>query len=205
MIHLSEYRQDASVVLLKGPMFAGKTAELISRVRAMSELCTTVVLKHALDTIRYPTQSTQLVSRTGDTWEGVHSVSDLRAFSLTHAAEIASAECIAIDEVQFFDPDQLVNAVIRWRKSGKTIIMSGLNSTSTLLPWPTVSRVEPFVTLTITLQAVCAQCGAKALYSYHCRGSDAADEIAPLTVHVVQADSERDTYEPRCLECFTSV
>src|SRR4051794_13439520 len=77
--------------VLCGPMFSGKTDELIARVRAAGRA---VVFKPAVDT-RHPID--RVVSHSGATVEAV-SVAD----SAELLEAVADVDLVAIDEVQFF-------------------------------------------------------------------------------------------------------
>jgi thymidine kinase len=105
-----------------GPMFAGKTEELLRRVRrAVIAGRRVVVLNHALDT------------RHGVDRLSSHIGLDHPAIAMPDAASIDDAvpddtDLVAIDEAQFFGPG-LVEVVERLAARGMTVIVAGLDVT----------------------------------------------------------------------------
>ena len=212
--HRSHNPEDESYVhLYMGPMCAGKTARLIKHLQMYqddgdhADANKPLVIKHAIDALRYPNQNA-LISRNGEMWEGVYLVSDLSAFYREHTALVDMASIIVIDEVQFFDSVQLRYWLPLWRRMGKRILLSGLNGDANQAAWPSITAILPFASRVIVCTAQCAQCNAPALYSYrYPTDLDAGQDeltapLPPPQIHVVDADTESKTYEPRCDACL---
>jgi len=149
-----------SIRVIFGPMFSGKTTELLRRVRRFSvaqKLC--ILVKHAADT-RYSGVSTHdaadIVSRD---WVRV-----VRASALADVeAEVAKADVIGIDEGQFF-PD-IVSFSERMANSGKIVIVAALDGTFQRKPFGDVLNLVPLAESVVKLNAVCVTCLRDAAFS----------------------------------------
>ena len=172
------------IEVICGPMFSGKSEELIRRLRrAMIARKRVEVFKPIIDN-RY--SDNEIVSH-----------GDLRMHSqvVTSAAEITEhldwrSEVIGIDEANFMGP-QLVDVAQRLADSGKQVIISGLDTDYLGRPFaPIPDLLAHAESITKTL-AICVRCGNPAKHTQRLRGSD--DLI------VVGAS---DMYEARCRRCF---
>src|SRR5688500_7396565 len=108
------------IEVICGPMFSGKTKELIRRLRRAELARRRVVsFKPARDN-RYDAQ--QIVSHGSQRHDGraVETAEDLRA------AVSEEAEVVGIDEVQFFDAG-IVKVVDDLATAGKRVIIAGLD------------------------------------------------------------------------------
>ncbi len=167
-----------------GPMFSGKSEELIRRIRRAEIARQRVqIFKHSIDA-RY--DETSIVS---------HNQQKLPSLAVTTSREILDqaddrAELIAIDEGQFFDQG-LVDACNRLANLGKRIIVAGLDQDfrgEPFGPMPYLMVAAEYVTKQL---AICMQCGNPA--NYNQRLTESRDQI------VVGAQG---TYEARCRKCF---
>jgi len=172
------------IEVICGPMFSGKSEELIRRLRrAMIARKRVEVFKPTIDN-RY--SSNEIVSH-----------GDLRMHSqaVGAACEILDrldwrAEVVGIDEANFLGP-QLVEVAQRLADSGKQVIISGLDTDYMGRPFsPIPDLLAHAESITKTL-AICVRCGNPAKHTQRLRG---ADELI-----VVGA---ADLYEPRCRRCF---
>jgi thymidine kinase len=172
------------IEVICGPMFSGKSEELIRRLRrAMIARKRVEVFKPSIDD-RY--SENEIVSH-----------GDLRMHSqvVTGAAEIAEridwrSEVVGVDEANFMGP-QLVEVAQRLADSGKQVIIAGLDTDYLGRPFtPTPHLRAHAESITKTL-AICVRCGNPAKHTQRLRGSD--DLI------VVGAS---DMYEARCRRCF---
>lgn len=178
--------------VITGPMFSGKSEELMRRVRrARIAGVDVLVISHALDT---RTELSSVTSHNGVNIPAVP-VGDVRA--LVEAVRAAGCDLLAIDEAQFFGPD-LVPAVADLLAAGTDVIVEGLCVTfdgRPFEPLPTFMAVAEDVT---KLTAVCTICGRDA--AFHERIAAAAvgnaTDIDPS--HVGGLDS----YLARCREHF---
>lgn len=171
--------------LICGPMFAGKTTELIRRLDAASgSQETTLAIKPAKDT-RYAQQ--ELVTHAGGRTRAVavESAADI-------LAEVGDASVIGIDEAHFFGA-QLSPVCLALVTLGRRVIVVGLEFDHC------GDGFEPFPTLlahsndTTRITGVCSSCGGAAIHSQ--RIVTSAERI-----HVGGIGD----YEPRCAQCFKS-
>ena len=188
-------RSGGRLEVIAGPMFAGKTEELVRRVhRAQVARRGVVVVAHELDT------------RSGPGRVASHSGLVVPSSSARAAAEIPAlvapgTELVAVDEAQFFGP-ALVDVATGLADAGLVVVVAGLSVTfdgRPFVPLPALMAVAESVT---KLTAVCAVCGRDAAFHVRLRaapaGGDAGsdDALTPTSGHVGGAES----YEARCRE-----
>ena len=172
------------IEVICGPMFSGKSEELIRRLRSATIARKRVqVFKPAIDN-RY--SNDEIVSH-----------GDLRMKSgvVNDALEILNcldwrAEVVGIDEANFMGP-RLVEVAQQLADSGKQVIIAGLDTDylgRPFAPIPDLLALAESITKTL---AICMRCGNPAKHTQRLRGSD--DLI------VVGAS---DMYEARCRRCF---
>ncbi len=172
------------IEVICGPMFSGKSEELIRRLRrAMIARKRVEVFKPSIDN-RY--SDDEIVSH-----------GDLRMQSqvVTAAEDITAridwrSEVVGIDEANFMGP-ALVDVAQRLADSGKQVIIAGLDTDyrgRPFAPMPELLAVAESITKTL---AICVRCGNPAKHTQRLRGSE--DLI------VVGAS---DMYEARCRRCF---
>lgn len=168
-----------------GPMFSGKSEELIRRLKRASIARQPLqVFKPKIDD-RY--HATHIVS---------HSEQSFEAIAVSSSDELARAvlpesKVVGIDEVQFFDAG-IVAVAERLAASGVRVIVAGLDQDYVGRPFepvPALLCVAEYVTKTL---AICAQCGQPAGRSQRLVAT--ADRV------VVGAT---DAYEPRCRRCHS--
>lgn len=169
------------VEVVCGPMFSGKTEELIRRVRRAQIAKQKIqIFKPALDD-RY--HESDVVS---------HSSQSVKAEPVTSAIEILkriydSTRIVAIDEVQFFD-ETIIKVVNKLSRRGVRVILAGLDQDykgEPFGPMPHLMAVADDVT---KVKAVCTSCGAPASKT-HRKASQNSDQVLV---------GEADLYEARC-------
>ena len=172
------------IEVICGPMFSGKSEELIRRLRRATIARKRVeVFKPVIDN-RY--SADEIVSH-----------GDLRMNSqvVSNAREIMDridlrAEVIGVDEANFMGAE-LVDVSQRLADSGKQVIIAGLDTDYMGRPFaPMPDLLAHAESITKTL-AICVRCGNPAKHTQRLRGSD--DLI------VVGA---AEMYEARCRRCF---
>jgi thymidine kinase len=174
------------VEVVCGPMFAGKTEELLRRVRrAVIAGRRVVVFSHALDT-RHGAE--RLASHVG---------LDYPSVAATTAKEIearvpADAEVVAIDEAQFFGPG-LVPLVQRLADRGAVVIVAGLDVTFDGRPFEPLPSLMALAERVDKLTAICSVCGEEAVYHVKLAPTQAeADDLVAANV------GGTETYQARC-------
>ncbi len=141
--------------LVLGPMFSGKTSEVLRRVRRHRIAHRrTIIITHAADKER--SGSVRVT-----THDGVQDSATIMCERLIDAAadtRVDDAEIIGIDEGQFFA--DLVEQCQRWTDEGKDVHIAALSGRHDGLPWPVVSAIIPRCDTINHLTAVCTHCGA---------------------------------------------
>lgn len=171
------------LLLIRGPMFAGKTTALIDRLGAARNTgATAVAVKPALDT-RY--DATRIVTHENRAVDAV-TVSD--AAGLESAA--TGAEVVGIDEAHFFEAP-FATACRALADRGACVIVAGVDLDHVGKPFPVMARLAELADEVITLAARCARCGGVARFTQRLIDSDARIAVGGV-----------GDYEPRCDACF---
>jgi thymidine kinase len=171
-----------------GPMFSGKSEELIRRVnRALIARQEVQVFKPAIDG-RY--DATAVASHNGRRLEAlpVDGVGDIRA------ALQEDARVVAFDECQFFE-EAIVELALELADDGKRVIVAGLDLDFRGEPFGPMPRLLAHAELVEKLTAIC-RCGRQATRTQRLIGGTPAHYDDPV---ILVGAAER--YEPRCREC----
>lgn len=175
--------------VISGCMFAGKTEELIRRIKVLEFAKKKIlVFKPAIDN-RY--SNTKVVSHAGSCVESL--VIEKAKDILEYVTE--ETDVIAIDEVQFFD-DDIIEICDYLAKQGKRVMAAGLDMDFKGEPFgvmPILITQAEFVT---KLTAVCTLCGAPATRTQRLVNGQPAGYDDPI-IQVGAAES----YEARCRHC----
>lgn len=169
-----------SIEVICGPMFSGKTEELIRRVkRAQIAKQRLQIFKPAID-VRY--DETKVVSHSSQTVssEPVEKAVDI-LLNLKDTTRI-----VAIDEVQFFDQD-IVKVVRKLADRGYRVICAGLDLDYRGVPFGPMPMLLALADNVQKIQAICTVCGAPAT-----RSQRLTDATATVLL------GETDAYEARC-------
>lgn len=181
------------VEVISGCMFAGKTEELIRRIKVLEFAKKNVlVFKPAIDN-RY--SDTRVVSHAGSSTESIV-VPDSRSI-LDFIKE--DTDVIAIDEVQFFDPEILL-VVDYLAKQGKRVMVAGLDTDFRAEPFGIMPQLITDAEFVTKLTAVCTKCGAPATRTQRIVNGLPARYSDPIIL-VGAAES----YEARCRHCHEVV
>ena len=147
--------------VITGPMFSGKSEELIRRLkRARIARQRVACYKPDID-LRY--HRTAIASHSSQTHEAttVATVEDLRAALYPQLEQI---DVVGIDEVQFFDP-AVIPLAVELIALGKRVLMAGLDTTFTAEPFGPVPALMAIADKVTKLSAVCMVCGQAAIHT----------------------------------------
>lgn len=170
------------LVVITGPMFSGKSTELIRRLTiAKIAKLPVLVFKPTRDT---RTQA-QICSRDGCC---------IAATVVNNPQEILaqseSARVIGIDEAHFFE-DGLPDVAMKLARSGKQVIISGLNLDFQERPFASMPELLALADEIVQVHALCTACNERlATRSQRLIGGNERYQVG---------DSE---YAPRCLMCY---
>jgi thymidine kinase len=181
------------VEVIAGPMFAGKTEELLRRVRRATIAGRNVAtFTHALDT---RAGGGRIASHAG---LAAPSLAASSPADIVAAVDADATEMVAIDEAQFFGPE-LVPAVDELAARGLVVIVAGLDVTFLGEPFEPLPSLMALAERVDKLTAICAVCGADAIY--HAR-------VTPNETTDVRLVAENvgglETYQARCRRHFSS-
>lgn len=187
------------LTVITGPMFSGKSIDLIRQVnRHKIAGRRVVVFKYSADN-RY--SQTEAASYDGlSTW----------AIPATTSEDVASRvedehEVVVIDEIQFFD-DPIIDLLLGYVRAGKEVIVAGLNLDYRAEPFifrggsRTMADIMVHADSIHALHAICTNktegkiCGAPATRSQRLRDGQPVGPDDP----VVQIGSS-ENYEARCI------
>lgn len=144
------------IQVIFGPMFSGKSTELMRRVRRFQiAQYTCMVIKYAKDT-RYSKE--QLATHDRHTMSAVSTCSLADVFT-----EALNCCVIGIDEGQFF-PD-VVEFCEEMANKGKTVIVAALDGTFQRKPFGDILNLVPLAESVVKLNAVCMECYREASYT----------------------------------------
>lgn len=178
------------IEVISGVMFAGKSEELIRRVRrAIIARRRVQVFKSHLDA-RYA---------------GVYAVAshDLRtveAIPVDSSAQLLlrldpTAQVIAVDEAQFLD-EGLVRVATSLAERGRRVILAGTDTDFRGEPFGAMPQLMAVAESVTKLHAICVLCGSPASRNQRLIGGRPAPYDSP-TIMVGAADA----YEARCRAC----
>jgi thymidine kinase len=169
-----------AIEVVCGPMFSGKTEELIRRVRRAQIARQKIqIFKPAAD-VRY--DETDVVS---------HSDQKIKSEPVANSKEILlrlkdSTRIVAIDEVQFFDTG-VIQVAAKLARRGIRVICAGLDLDYRAKPFGPMPELLAIADSVTKIQAICTICGAPATRSQ--RLADSNDQFLL---------GEHDAYQARC-------
>jgi thymidine kinase len=182
------------VEVICGPMFSGKTEELIKRLRrAQIARQRVVVFKPKIDD-RY--DETAVVSHSSMRIESVPVEKSADIEGWLRRSSLPSV--VGIDEAQFFD-EGIIDVVERLADRGVRVVVAGLDQDYMGRPFgvmPTLLCLAESVTKQLS---VCMVCGAPASKSQRvhkdaARSSQAGDDVIQV--------GAGEAYEARCRRCY---
>jgi thymidine kinase len=177
------------IEVIAGCMFAGKTEELIRRIKVLEFAKKNVlVFKPALDN-RY--SDTKVVS---------HGGSAVDSIVVENARQILEfvrddTDVVAIDEVQFFDKDIML-VCDYLAKKGVRVMAAGLDTDFRAEPFGVMPQLITDAEFVTKLTAVCMKCGAPATRTQRLVNGRPASYHDPI---IMVGASE--AYEARCRHC----
>lgn len=169
-----------SIEVVCGPMFSGKTEELIRRVkRAQIAKQRVQIFKPAID-IRYDKEDVVSHSSQAIKSEPVESSVDI----LIRLKD--STRVVAIDEVQFFD-ENIITVVTKLAARGCRVICAGLDLDYRAQPFGPMPTLLALADDVVKIHSICTICGAPATRSQRLTTSKERVLLG-----------ETDAYEARC-------
>ena len=188
------YRADPWLHVIVGCMSSGKTDELLRLLRRAEYARRRILLvRPEMDTrtppeyaesrslARYPSR----VIPTDDPWR------------IVTLARESDADLVGIDEAEFFVPE-VVEAVEALRRSGRHVIVTGLNTDFAARPFGSMPELMAVADEVSMLTAICVICGETATRTQRLVNGRPAAIDDPLVVIGGMDAQAVETYEARC-------
>jgi len=168
------------ITLIIGPMFSGKTTELLRRLNRDRIAGKKVIL------IRNNIDKREILTHDNLSFGQIKVI----ITKILSEIDVSGYDVIGIDEGQFFD--DLMTANI-WANLGKNIMIAGLDATSEQKPFGKILNIIPFCEEVLKLNAVCHKCGSyNASFTYF-KGNNKRSDV------LIGSENE---YEARCRKCM---
>lgn len=177
-----------------GPMFSGKSEELMRRLRrATIARQQVVVLKNSLDN-RHKHAFEYVVSHDGNKLNAqpVTSIDEIMPFVTELEADV-----IGIDEVQFF-PKEIIAVICTLINAKKRVIVAGLDLDFRGVPFGPMPILLAIADKITKLQAICSLCGCDALFTQRLVNNEPAKYDDPIILVGAQ-----EAYQARCRDCYS--
>lgn len=178
------------IEVITGPMFAGKSEELIRRIRRLEYAKKKVVVFKPKIDDRYSVNDVVSHEQKHAKAVCVSSSKEIKAY-----LEGKKFDAIAIDEAQFLD-EGLLGLCDSLADEGVRVIVAGLDMDFRGQPFPIMASLLAKAEFVSKLTAICVVCGAPATMTQRIVNGVPSRYDEP-TVKVGAGDS----YEPRCRHC----
>lgn len=187
-----QHAPQGTLEVICGPMFSGKSEELIRRLRrAKIAQQSVIIFKPHID------------NRYGLEYVVSHDGSKLDAKPLSNVHDILTitnelrANVIGLDETQFFAPE-IVTVICQLIQQGKRVIVAGLDRDFRGAPFGCMPALLAIADKVTKLQAICTQCGHDAHFSQRLINGNPAKFDDPIIMLGAQ-----EAYQARCRGCYT--
>jgi len=175
-----------SIEVICGPMFSGKTEELLRRLRRATYANQRIAIFKPVIDVRY--SELNIVS---------HDSNFYPSLMISKASDIlknkGTSQIVALDEAQFFD-DLLPEILENLAQEGIRVIVSGLDMDYIGKPFGPMPELLALADNVSKLTAICLVCGAEATHTFRKTKGNQRIMIGA-----------KDLYEPRCRKCFYEI
>lgn len=181
--------RDGWIEVVCGSMFAGKTEELIRRVRRIEYAKKEVIVFKPVIDNRYSTD--EVVSHINNRTKSIPLEKATDAWKYLSKLPYA----VAFDEAQFFD-EELVSICEKLADAGVRVIVAGLDRDFRGEPFGVMPEFLARAEYVTKLQAICQVCGEPATRTQRIIDGKPANYSDPIILV-----SAKEKYEPRCRHC----
>ena len=177
------------IEVICGPMFAGKSEELIRRIKRIEYAKKKIIVFKPLIDNRY--SEDEVVS---------HNKRRTKCYNLKHSSEVekyitSDLYAVAFDEVQFMD-EGILKVIDDLANRGLRVICAGLDNDFRGEPFSIMPQLLCMAEYVTKLTAICTVCGANATRTQRVANGEPAYYEDPI---IIIGASE--AYEPRCRHC----
>ncbi|MCQ3914630.1 MAG: thymidine kinase [Mycoplasmoidaceae bacterium] len=191
MAKINAFRtQKGWIEVICGPMFSGKSEELLRRIGLLKF----AEVKHLLFTpVKDVRSGTKAKSRDGRTFDAI-AVNSAREIIDEINKYPEEVQVIAIDEAQFFD-EELPDVCNYLANNDYIVIAAGLDMDSWGRPFNSMMKLLVYAERVTKLKAICTNCGASASFTAHIKPR-------PLDAQILVGD--KNEYTALCRHCHNS-
>jgi thymidine kinase len=188
----TQHAAHGQLEVICGPMFSGKSEELIRRLRRAK------IAQQAVITFK-----PQIDNRYGLEYVVSHNGSKVDAKPLENVFDIIEivnandASVIGIDEAQFFAPE-LISVICQLIQSKKRVIVAGLDLDFRGAPFGCMPALLAIADKVTKLHAICTECGHDAQFSQRLVNGNPAKYDDPIVMIGAQ-----EAYQARCRGCYS--
>jgi len=154
-LSFSPTKGKGQIQVILGPMFSGKSTELMRRIRRYqiaNQDC--LVIKYAKDT-RYSNENLSTHDQ--------QSIPAVKATALKNLKNVQQFSVIGVDEGQFFD--DIVEFCEYMANQGKVVLVAALDGTYERKPFGSILSLIPLAENVVKLSAVCNTCFREAAFT----------------------------------------
>ena len=171
------------IEIICGPMFSGKTEELIHRITRIKIANQSFLLIKPITDSRYSEKYIVSHNKRKIECTMVNKPNDILKIA-------SNTDVIGIDEVQFFD-NSIIEICRNLANQGKRVIISGLDKDYSAKPFGAIPLLMADAEYITKLSSICVLCGD--LGSFSKRISNEKNQVVL---------GESDKYEARCRRCY---
>ncbi len=148
-------RENGWIELICGPMFAGKSEELLRRIKRLEYAdVNCLIFKPTLDS----RAKSIIKSRNGKKMNAIEFTNPYEIYDEV-LKNISHPQVVAIDEVQFADKS-IIEVIDVLTSMGIIVYASGLDNDFRNMPFPVTSQLASMAEHVTKLSAICTECGA---------------------------------------------
>ena len=182
-------QKDGWIEVICGPMFAGKTEELLRRVKRLEYAKKNIVVFKPLMDNRF--SDNEVVS---------HNNNRTKSVNISYARQIfdyidTKTQVVAIDEIQFLD-EEAIGICEHLASLGIRVIVSGLDKDFRGEPFSFMPKLLALAEYVTKLTAICVVCGVPATRTQRIVNGKPAKYNDPIVL--IGAE---ESYEARCRSC----
>lgn len=187
-----QHASHGQLEVICGPMFSGKSEELIRRLRRAK------IAQQAVITFK-----PQIDNRYGLEYVVSHNGSKVDAkplenvFDIIEIVQANDATVVGIDEAQFFAPE-LISVVCKLIHDKKRVIVAGLDLDFRGAPFGCMPALLAIADKVTKLHAICTECGHDAHFSQRLVNGNPAKYDDPIVMIGAQ-----EAYQARCRGCYS--
>lgn len=186
-------KSKGSLEVICGPMFSGKSEELIRRLRRATIARQSVIaFKHALDKDR--ADFDLIASHNGTT---LYAIPTDSLTEMNNVIQTQNYTVVGIDEIQFFSKE-IISLICSLIDLGKKVIVAGLDLDFRGVPFGPMATLLAIADDITKLRAICTECGYDAHFTQRLVNSLPATYNDPL----IQIGAQ-EAYQARCRSCYS--